>query len=263
MSKYVRVQGRILGPFDENAISDMLRYGKIGRFTEISEDKRNWYKAGETEMFAPRKKANVSFDDLQLEEDEAGTHSNSKNGNAEWFYSVDGITGTGPFTAQELKDMLVAGKIDSETLVWREGVGASPFSSIPELNRSSDPSVSGKNVRISQFNSREESDDDEEEDSIYCISCGKTIPAGIKTCPQCGAKQSRDKSAKKAKSRKVRRCSQCNSPIDAGVSRCPRCGGAPLESKNGSFAFTPQVIFLLLGIVGLIALAALYFLLHK
>ena len=263
MSKYVRIQGRILGPFDDNAIADMFRHGKIGRFTEMSEDKRNWYKAGETQLFESRKKNKASSDSLELDSDDEGMRSGRKDGNAEWFYSVDGITGTGPFTAQELKDMLANGKIESDTLVWKEGVGAAPLSSVPELSCSSKAKTSLKRDENRQSNPNEtDYDDEEEDDSIYCVGCGKSIPAGSKTCPKCGTRQSRDKSVKKTRPAKVRRCSQCDSPIDAGASRCPRCGGAPLEAENGSFAFTPMVIFLFIWIAGLICLAIWYFLLR-
>lgn len=259
MSKYVRIKGRILGPFDENAISDMARHGKIGRFTEMSEDKRTWYKAGDTDMFASRKKNNNSSESLQFEADDSSGHSGQKNGNAKWYYSVDGITGTGPFTTQEIKEMLGAGKIDSDTLVWSEGVGAAPLSSIQELSRSSVPQPTGK----TSSNEDDVEVTDDEEDTVYCVGCGKSIPAGSKNCPRCGAKQSRDKSLKKPKPAKLRRCSQCDSPIGEGANRCPRCGGKPLESKSGSFTFTPQVIFLFLWIAGLIALAVWYFLLRN
>ncbi len=252
MGKYVRIQGRIFGPFDEDAILEMHRQGKIGRFTEFSEDKRTWTKAGETELFAPRKK--VSSDTLSLDgSGQVGADPRPNGESAEWFYSVDGITGTGPFSISELKAMLHSRKIDNDTLVWRQGENASPLSSIPEMTAKT--SVSSTEPIDSVINTSEDSGGDLE---TVCVSCGKMISAGIQFCPFCGKPQFREK---KKSLKKVRRCSQCDSPIDTGASRCPRCGGEPME-ESGSSIVNLKIILLIFWIVILILGALWYFFLR-
>ena len=46
-----------------------------------------------------------------------------------------------------------------------------------------------------------------------CVACGKTIPAGVKFCPECGAKQNASAF-----------CSNCGQEIPAGTKFCPECG---------------------------------------
>ncbi len=46
-----------------------------------------------------------------------------------------------------------------------------------------------------------------------CVACGKAIPAGVKFCPECGAKQNASAF-----------CSNCGQEIPAGTKFCPECG---------------------------------------
>ncbi len=46
-----------------------------------------------------------------------------------------------------------------------------------------------------------------------CTACGKAIPAGVKFCPECGAKQSASAF-----------CTSCGKEIPAGTKFCPECG---------------------------------------
>ena len=50
MSYFVRISGKIFGPFDETQLLEMKSKGKISRMTEVSENKRDWQPA-ETLMF--------------------------------------------------------------------------------------------------------------------------------------------------------------------------------------------------------------------
>jgi uncharacterized membrane protein YhaH (DUF805 family)/predicted RNA-binding Zn-ribbon protein involved in translation (DUF1610 family) len=54
MAYYVRIRGKVFGPFDETQLVDMKTNGKLGRTTEISEDRIEWSPASEFEfLFAP------------------------------------------------------------------------------------------------------------------------------------------------------------------------------------------------------------------
>ena len=46
-----------------------------------------------------------------------------------------------------------------------------------------------------------------------CTACGKAIPAGVKFCPECGAKQNASAF-----------CTNCGQEIPAGTKFCPECG---------------------------------------
>ena len=46
-----------------------------------------------------------------------------------------------------------------------------------------------------------------------CVACGKAIPAGVKFCPECGAKQTASAF-----------CPECGKEIPAGSKFCPECG---------------------------------------
>ena len=49
--------------------------------------------------------------------------------------------------------------------------------------------------------------------SAVCTACGKAIPAGVKFCPECGAKQNASAF-----------CTNCGQEIPAGTKFCPECG---------------------------------------
>jgi hypothetical protein len=42
MAHYIKIRGKVFGPFDEAQLQDMVKNGKLGRTTEISEDRVNW-----------------------------------------------------------------------------------------------------------------------------------------------------------------------------------------------------------------------------
>ena len=48
---------------------------------------------------------------------------------------------------------------------------------------------------------------------MFCKKCGKEIPEGVLTCPECGTPQ-----------REVKYCKHCASPIDKDCVICPKCG---------------------------------------
>ena len=50
-------------------------------------------------------------------------------------------------------------------------------------------------------------------DAAKCTSCGASIPAGSKFCPECGQKQAEAKF-----------CPECGAKIAAGAKFCPECG---------------------------------------
>ena len=49
--------------------------------------------------------------------------------------------------------------------------------------------------------------------TVVCASCGKSIPAGSKFCPECGKAVAQTKF-----------CPECGAKVSAGAKFCPECG---------------------------------------
>ncbi|MDR1491436.1 MAG: DUF4339 domain-containing protein [Planctomycetaceae bacterium] len=154
MLYYVKFRGKVLGPFEENQVRDMVRQGKLGRMSEISRDGQKWTRAGDEEAFfpktsktisppAPRRFPNVSKTNIQENNSSDGltlvppelnvsdaspqnaisqsadNNADDENSNAAiWYYSEDGTTGVGPFSQNDLARLLRQGKINGKTIVW-------------------------------------------------------------------------------------------------------------------------------------------------
>ncbi|MDR0611745.1 MAG: DUF4339 domain-containing protein, partial [Planctomycetaceae bacterium] len=53
MNYYLRVKGKLFGPFEENQLVDMKAKGKIFKNTELSSDRVNWVPAETLDFLFP------------------------------------------------------------------------------------------------------------------------------------------------------------------------------------------------------------------
>lgn len=111
---YVRDRNRVTGPFNLDQLDAMRRRGQLARFHQISQDQQTWLSATTlTSLFAPTGHA-VAMELLPLEEETVVQ-------SATWYYST-GKDPSGPVTVDDMRGLIAAGRINADTLVWREGL---------------------------------------------------------------------------------------------------------------------------------------------
>jgi hypothetical protein len=124
---YVRVRGKIHGPFDVEKLKKLHARGQFSRAHEVSQDKRSWQPAGTLpEIFAPEFGVAQAGDNVFLptevdEEVAAPVATSAPPGAAKWYYSV-GDERHGPVTLMDLRQLVLNGQVTAHDLVWKEGL---------------------------------------------------------------------------------------------------------------------------------------------
>jgi hypothetical protein len=131
---YVRIRGRVQGPFDAEKLRALVRRGQLSRMHEVSLDGNDWKQASEySELFATEAKQ-VSEEPETVPED--GQPAAQE---AIWYYSVNGVQ-VGPVTFAQLQSQASPGHLSSDDLVWKEGMKEwVPGSAVPGLLFRADP----------------------------------------------------------------------------------------------------------------------------
>jgi hypothetical protein len=132
---YVRVHGKVAGPYDLPRLQAMCRLGQLARFHEVSEDGRTWMTASSlAELFPappprPARSDPARTSDPPVEEPvevpiaaptptgQAGTDPRS------WYYAHKQEM-IGPIAAAELQDLIARGVVAPDALAWTEGMAA-------------------------------------------------------------------------------------------------------------------------------------------
>jgi len=147
---YLRVRGRVLGPYDQEKLQLLVRRGQLSRMHEVSTDGTHWVRASTyAELFvgAPLKlvapemsvaappPAQLPTNDLTMipfaEEAVAQSPASvavssprptaSAAASRGWYYENRGAE-HGPVDESVLRQMLVVGQLDSNSLVWNDSM---------------------------------------------------------------------------------------------------------------------------------------------
>jgi|GEM_PF-1473883 len=138
---YIRVRGKVLGPFSLEDLRSLRDRGQFRRFHEISEDRRSWAPATSLgELFPSEPIAQVVKEEtVRLSDGGAsgeprdGTESRAA-GNNEWYYADEAGGQQGPISKQKLLDLWGQGQLDDSSYVWNSGMTSwQALSSLPEL----------------------------------------------------------------------------------------------------------------------------------
>lgn len=133
---YVRIRGRVQGPFDEERLRALARRGQVSRIHEVSEDGARWVKAGDfPDLFAAPQTpvespaqagANGAAASNSTAAAAAATTTTSESQSAKssqaWYYVSQG-TQQGPVERAQLEAMFASGQLAPTTHVWTEGMG--------------------------------------------------------------------------------------------------------------------------------------------
>jgi len=133
---YLRVRGKVAGPFGIRQLQSLRDRGQFRRFHEISEDRQTWMTAsGLPGMFEG---ASATMEAV------CGASATPGKCPDLWLYADANGKQQGPIPGRQLVSMWQAGTINDATLVWREGLPAwAPIATVG-LQRPVTPSVSGR-----------------------------------------------------------------------------------------------------------------------
>ncbi|MEI8376598.1 MAG: DUF4339 domain-containing protein [Planctomycetota bacterium] len=154
---YLRVRGRVLGPYDLEKLQTLVRRGQLSRKHEVSTDGTHWVAAstypdlfvgapvtlpsppGNSNYPQPVNPSPVANDDpgFSVEGDQPGAAPAMPNtqpsGGRLWYYE-HASTQSGPVEESVLRTLLLTGQIDPDALVWNEGMSQwTAASQIPGL----------------------------------------------------------------------------------------------------------------------------------
>ena len=140
---YLRVRGRVLGPYDEAKLQGLVRRGQLSRMHEVSTDGSHWVRASTyAELFVgtpvklvvpempvaapPPAQLPLDLSILPAEETVAETPAALQldvpaAAGRGWYYEHRGAE-QGPVEESVLRQMLVIGQLDGEALVWNDSM---------------------------------------------------------------------------------------------------------------------------------------------
>jgi hypothetical protein len=124
---YVRVRGKIHGPFDVERLKKLHARGQFSRAHEVSQDKRSWQPAGTLqELFASPETHSAQVGDnvflpRNTDDEGLGTHPSGPPETAKWYYSV-GDERHGPVSLMDLRQLVLNGQVTPHDLVWKDGL---------------------------------------------------------------------------------------------------------------------------------------------
>lgn len=147
---YVRIKGRVVGPYSIKQLNTLRTRGQFSQSNEISSDGQTWESASILDsLFGAAKKTKREI--------EADTHESPTSQSAQWHYSSNGDQ-LGPTSSTAIQQMLERGELGLGDLVWKEGMNDwTPISQVAEfsstLNFSNDSRSRKKSTKKSSSNS--------------------------------------------------------------------------------------------------------------
>lgn len=126
---YIRVRGRVQGPFDLEQLKRLRQRGQFSRASEYSIDRQKWQPASvlDSVFAAPVRQARRSEPELIPEavaEPPDGTDATStqaRTSTAAWYYT-SGEEQRGPVSLLELRRMVSQGVVTRTDLAWKDGM---------------------------------------------------------------------------------------------------------------------------------------------
>ena len=122
---YVRIRGRVMGPFDVRQLESLRKRGQFSRFHEVSTDRQTWLAASSVTAVFPEPSAadavaDAAIDQYSLRPQGTPSESVTPLPNARWFYAR-GDNKMGPVSLGTLQQLAVNGGLGPKDLVWEEG----------------------------------------------------------------------------------------------------------------------------------------------
>ena len=131
---YVRMRGRVLGPFSPSQLASLRARGRLTEDHELSQDRRSWLKASEMPgafaLSAQREPQPARAVELEwpvasstAEAPAPDQISPAASVEPQWFVAR-GSSHQGPMTHADVQRMINAGELGGNSLVWKQGMPA-------------------------------------------------------------------------------------------------------------------------------------------
>lgn len=130
LTLFVRVRGRVLGPFDQEKLRSLAARGQFGRMHEVSEDGVSWGRASTyPELFKSEDGHAATAVEADPEPTNDGSAVPPRTSNSEaatsnagtWYYAVAGNQ-AGPVSFDQLRTLCSKGEVRSDDRVWTDGM---------------------------------------------------------------------------------------------------------------------------------------------
>lgn len=177
---FIRVRGRVLGPYDIDQLKALRGRGQFSRANEISVDRQLWQSAATIEHQLDGTTAFSKASGTETEEVLPAQTANAgspKSMTPLWYYAV-GSERCGPVTILELRGLITGQQLLPSDLVWKEGLSDwCPISDVQELSAVMlhNPVSSANQANPAAQN--------------FCFACGVPTDARAEICPKCGVRQ--------------------------------------------------------------------------
>ena len=124
---YIRIRGRVLGPFDVPQLKSLRQRGQFHRFHEVSEDRQRWFSASELDEVFVDEPDGLALEEPSPPGERKSPGAASPPGAApapatEWYYADAAGKQNGPIATDGLLGLVAKGVVSRDTLVWREGL---------------------------------------------------------------------------------------------------------------------------------------------
>ena len=191
---YIRVRGRVLGPYDVAQLKTLRGRGQFGRANEVSTDRQTWQSAASIEHLFGGTTAIVTTRAASKEAasvaEPSGSGPPGRSMTPVWHYAV-GDEQCGPVTLLELRGMIASSQLMPDDNVWKEGMADwIPIRDVAELNA---VAKSNAGASVSQTTSGTMAL------QIFCYACGSPTDARAEVCPKCGVRQPQHSAASEKK----------------------------------------------------------------
>lgn len=175
---FIRVRGRVLGPYDVAQLKTLRGRGQFGRANEVSTDRQTWQSAASIEHLFGGTTAIVTTRAASKEAASVAEPSDSgppgRSMTPVWHYAV-GDEQCGPVTLPELRGMIASNQLMPDDNVWKEGMADwIPIRDVAELR------AVGKSNAAAPGSIPVQS---------FCYACGSPSDPRAEVCPKCGVRQ--------------------------------------------------------------------------
>lgn len=122
---YIRIRGRVLGPYDLEKLQSLARRGQLSRMHEISSDATTWVRASaHPELFVNEDIPSIvtaqnGQNDVHAPGIEGGP--SRPTASQRWWYGKNGSE-AGPVDQPTLQQMLASGTLTPDDIVWTDGM---------------------------------------------------------------------------------------------------------------------------------------------
>ena len=184
---YVRVRGRVQGPFGLEQLKKLRQRGQFSRAHEVSVDQVTWQSASSLDVvFVTTKRAALARAEpaIEIRAETVGVGPAVQNRptpssptEPTWHYTV-GEEQYGPVTLVELRKLVANGEVMETDLVWK--VGMPDWTVVGDVS-----AINGTHGATPARNSQQSIGSNQ----AFCFACGTSIDIRAELCPQCGVRQ--------------------------------------------------------------------------